>query len=62
MSVVVQEDDGIFCYTKGADTTVMEVVRDDHDQHEINFAQRALDKFAEDGLRHGILFYFKGVV
>ena len=59
MSVVVQEEDGIYCYTKGADTTVMEVLKADHDKKSLRQTQDALNRFAEDGLRTLLLGYRK---
>ena len=58
MSVVVREPDTgqIYCYTKGADTTVMEVLA--HvDEDVIRATQISLDDFASDGLRTLVLAY-----
>jgi magnesium-transporting ATPase (P-type) len=54
MSVVVREPETneIFCYTKGADTTVMSVLGE-NDPVMIKNTQKALDMFAGDGLRIG---------
>ena len=59
MSIVVEESDGIYCYTKGADTTVLEVLRADHDKKYLRQTQEALNRFAEDGLRTLLLAYRK---
>merc|ERR1712131_390307 len=59
MSVVVQEEDGIYCYTKGADTTVLEVLKANHDKKSLRQTQDALNRFAEDGLRTLLLGYRK---
>ena len=59
MSVVVQEDDGIYCYTKGADTTVMEVISPNNEKSIVEKTQKSLNEFAEDGLRTLLLGYKK---
>ena len=55
--IFFQEDDGIYCYTKGADTTVLEVISQFHEQGEIRRTKAALNAFAEDGLRTLLLAY-----
>lgn len=54
-----QDTSEIFCYTKGADTTVMEVLAAQNTHKIIQQTQQALDDFAGEGLRTLALAYKK---
>ena len=59
MSVVVRDPQSseIFCLTKGADTTVMEVLQGTN-ENLMKKTISALDDFASDGLRKAKNFFF----